>query len=205
MLGVQPPAITDVIMDEFLATWPPNPYTVTDDDDLTYWDHRGDPVTTFDPGGGEEHPLKMWVVRDDPWETATADYLVFQQIYGWFGTKEAHIEVPYLLIEQNYNIYENYSRITIDLRYGFELFFWTNDDNGLPSVIWDGEYNITVGVNLNDTLDSLSPWGMVGKIMTFQLPGTNWVMAALVAAPVYMMLFYMAFCIIRSVIPLLSG
>lgn len=203
MLEQVPDSVTDVLLDEFLTTWPPNPYTVTEDDDHWYW--TDDPVVTFDPGGGEEHPLKMWVVRNDPFKENTADYLIFQQIYGWFGTKEKHVRVPYKLIEESYSELENYSRISLDLRYQMEVFIWTNDPTGLPSVLWTGEYNVTVGVGLNETLESLSPWGMVGKIMTFRMPNTPWYVNVMIATPIMMMLIYTAFCIIRSVIPLLSG
>lgn len=199
-----PTSVLDTFLEEYLDDWPPNPYTVTDEDAGSSWNPRGDPMVTFDPGGGEEHPLKCWLVRDDFFKTASADYLVFQQVYGWFGTKEAHTYVPLRLIEEAYDVMTNYSRITIDLKYTFELFFWI-DDYDLPETLYENNYNITVGTGLNDTLDSLSPWSMVGKIMTGRLPGVNWVVSAVIAGPIYMMLFYMGFVIIRSVIPLLGG
>ena len=204
MTMIAPPKIVDVFLEEFLDDWPPSPYAVTPDDAEWYWD-LDVPMTTFDPGGGEEHPLYCWLVRNDPFKEHSPDYLVFQQIYGWFGSKELHTYISYSEILDRYDPLMNYTRIAIDLRYTFEVFIWTDDPTGLEDLLYTDTYNITVGVGLNDTLDSLSPWGMVGKIMTFSLPGTNYVMAAIVAMPIYMMLFYMAFVIIRSCIPLLGG
>ena len=200
-----PPRIVDTFMQDFLDDWPPSPYTVTPEDAHWTWNLRGDTMVTFDPGGGEEHPLDCWLVRNDPFKAAGPDYLVFSQTFGWLGLEERHTYLPYTEILSEYDYIENFTRVTIDLRYTLTVFFWTDDPIGLPDLLYTDNYNITVGVGLNDTLDSLSPWGMVGKIMTFNLPGTNYILAAMVALPVYMMIFYIGFVIIRSCIPLLSG
>ena len=200
---IGPPSIVDTFMEEFLTDWPPSPYSVTPGDADWFWGVLNEMVE-FDPGA-EEHPLKCWLVRNDPFKAASADYLVFQQYFGWFGLKELHTFIPYTMILDRYDSQNNYSRITINLRYTFEVFVWTTDPIGLEDLLYTDTYNITVGVGLNDTLDSLSPWTMVGQIMTFNIPGTNYMTAAIIAFPIYMMLFYIAFVIIRSCIPLLGG
>lgn len=205
MSQVIPGPISDIIMEDVLTPWDPSPFLVNHSYADFYWDVRGDTMVTFESDPSQEHPLKCWLVRDDPSESHTADYLVFQQIYGWFGTKEKHTMISYREIIDAYSDTNNYSRITIDLRYTFDLFFWSTEWPGLPLDIYADEYNITAAAGMNASLDSLSPWGMVGKIMSFRLPGTPWFIQALIAVPIYMMLVYMAFVIIRSVIPLLPG
>ena len=200
-----PPKIVDTFMQDFLDDWPPSPYTVTPEDAYWAWSPRMDTMVTFDPGGGEEHPLDCWLVKNDPFKAAGPDYLVFSQVYGWLGLEEMHTYIPYSQISNEYDSIMNFTRLTIDLRYTFSVFIWTDDPLGLPDMLYTDNYNITVGIGLNETMDSLSPWGMVGKIMTFSLPGTNFVLAAIVALPIYMMIFYIGFVIIRSCIPLLSG
>ena len=83
---IGPPSIVDTFMEEFLTDWPPSPYGVTPGDADWFWGVLNEMVE-FDPGA-EEHPLKCWLVRNDPFKAASADYLVFQQYYGWFGFKE---------------------------------------------------------------------------------------------------------------------
>ena len=199
-----PPRIADTFTTEYLDDWLPSPYTVTPGEADWRWG-VSDPMVTFDTGGGDDHPLDCWLVRNDPFKAAGPDYLVFRQIYGWFGLESSHFYLPYTEIVEQYDDIMNYSRITIDLRYTFSVFFWTEDPLELPTMLYTDNYNITVGLGLNDSLSSLSPWTMVGKIMTFSMPGTNFVLAAAVALPIYMMIFYIGFVIIRSCIPLLSG
>jgi hypothetical protein len=117
------------------------------------------------------------------------------------GTKEDHVLVSYNYILQQYDSIQNYSRFTIDLRYTLEVFVWTGDSPGLFLDLWDDHYNMTVGAGLNESLDSISPWGMVGKIMTFRMPGVNWQINMLIA---YLMLIFMGWFIIRSAIPFLG-
>jgi len=200
-----PPNIVDSFMSDFLDDWVPSPYTVTPDDGYWTWNLRGETMVSFDSDGGDEHPLDCWLVRNDPFLAAGPDYLVFSQIYGWLGAEEEHVYIPYSQILDAYDEFMNFTRLTIDLRYTFSVFIWTEDPLGLEDLLYTDNYNITVGLGLNDSLESLSPWTMVSKIMTFRLPGTSPILAAIVALPIYMMIFYIGFVIIRSCIPFLSG
>lgn len=107
-------------------------------------------------------------------------------------------------IRNAYDDENNYSCVYIQLRYTFMVVFWS-DVGYLPDLLDTNNYNVSVGISLNDTLESVSPWTMLGKIMSFRMPGTNLFTAALIAVPIYTVLIYMAFAIIRSCIPLLGG
>ena len=204
MTAGTPPNIMDALMDEYLIGWTPTAFGMDSSYASEIWHPKSTPTVEFTSGGGEEHPLKCWLVRHDPFKPETADYLVFQQIYGWLGTKELHTMVSYNFILQQYDEVQNYSRFTLDLRYTFEVFVWTGDSPGLFQDIWGDHYNMTIGAGLNDSLDSISPWGMVGKIMTFRMPGSNWIVNMIIATPIYLMLIFMGWFIIRSAIPFLG-
>lgn len=197
--------IMDAFMDEYLVAWTPSSFLVNSSDASAVWHPKSAPMVEFTSGGGEEHPLKCWLVRGDPFKSETADYLVFQQIFGWFGMKERHAFISYKYILSQFESLTNYSRFSIDLRYQFEVFIWSNDTPGLAVEIWDDEYKMTVGYGLNESMDSISPWGMVGKIMTFRMPGVPGFINILIAAPIYTMLIFMGWFIIRSAIPFLGG
>lgn len=201
----QPKKLMDTLMDEYITAWTPNPFGVNSSFAENGWHPKITEMVEFTSGPGEEHPLKCWLIRDDPWEEHTRDYLVFQQTYGWFGTKQAVDFISYDEILEQYNNDTEYSRFTLDLRYTFEVFVFTTGTPGLWVDLWNENYNITVGTGVNETLDSLSPWSLLGQIMTFRLPGINPFVNALLAVPIYLMLFYMGFVVVRSVIPLLGG
>lgn len=205
MMSIGPTNIVDAFMDDFLVAWTPSSFGVDSAYADSIWHPKSAPMVEFTSGGGEEHPLKCWLIRDDPFKEETADYLVFEQVFGWFGMKERHAFVSYSYILSQYDGLTNYSRFTLDLRYTFEVFIWTTGTPGLFVDMWDDKYNMTVGYGLNESMDSISPWGMVGKIMTFRMPGANIFVNMLIATPIYTMLIFMAWFVIRSAIPFLGG
>lgn len=202
-----PSRIRDVYEELVMTQWEPNEFNVTEDcvvSKITTYDD--DRCVEFDAAGGTEHPLSAALVRDASWpyEKATSDYWAFWQFYGWFGREIAIAYISLDAIRNGFDEDNNYTRLTLQLRFTFDIFFY-NDDEYLPDALYNNTYKLSAGASLNDSLDSISPWTMLGKIMSFRMPGTNFVTNALIAVPIYTILIYMAFAIIRSCIPLLGG
>lgn len=183
----------------------PSPYEVTGDSVGDGWDLEGEVSVTFEPPGGTPHPLYGVLVRNVTWpiDRDTGDYWAFWQDYGWFGGQTAWAYLSLDEITAAYDSVQDYAKIQISLRYSIQVVFWTNAGI-LTDYLDTNNYNLSAGANWTDSLDALSPWTMLGKILTFRMPGTNFVTNALIAIPIYLTLFYMAFAIIRSVIPLLG-
>ncbi len=197
--------IADVFDELQMTQWEPNEYEVTNDSTTGGHDFWDDYCVEFDAAGGSEHPLRMALVRDDwLYSRDGEDYWACWQYYGWLGQE---IAIEYISLDEIRYAYDddkNYSRMTLVLRFTFEIFFY-NDTQYFPDILEYNTYSVSVGVGLNDSMDSLSPWSMLGKIMSFRMPGTNFVTNVLIAIPIYTALLYIAFAIIRSCIPLLGG
>lgn len=199
--------ITDVFQELQFTEWEPNPFTVTGAFASNGWTYDdGTQLQVFDSATGDEHPLSAILVRNASWpvDYDTGDYWDLWQTYGWFGSSRAEGYISLDTITAAYDDDRNYSCIYIQLRYTFMVVFWS-DYGYLPDMLDTNNYNVSVGISLNDTLESVSPWTMLGKIMSFRMPGMNLFTNALIAVPIYTVLIYMAFAIIRSCIPLLGG
>jgi len=204
--ATQASRISDVFEDLYLDAWEPNPYEVTGASVDEGTSLITDVCQIFDAPGGSDHPLQAALVRNQsyPFDKHTGDYWEFDQRYGFLGWSEAQRRVSLDEIRYAYDESQNYSMMTVSMRYTFSIFFWS-EDGYLPDMLDTNNYNITVGIGLNDSMDSISPWTMLGKLMTFRMPGTNLFTNALIAIPIYTVLIYIAFEIIRSCIPLLGG
>ena len=191
--------------------WVPETYTVTDDSQTGGHNFQEDECVVFDaPGGGDDFPLEAALIRNATWpyERDTSDYWAFWQYYGWLGWECAMEFISLDEIENSWSSDDNTSQIVVELRYTMLVIFWVDNFTAEETIrdrLDNNLYNVSVGANATDELDSLSAWTMIGKIMTFRMPGTNIVTNALIAIPIYTVLLYMAFAIIRSVIPLLGG
>ena len=188
--------------------WEPDAYTVTDESQTPAYNYVQ--CVEFDSPGGDEHPLHAALIRNATWpyERDTADYWAVWQHYGWLGIERATEFISYDEIENAWSSDDNRSEIVVELRYTMLLIFWVDNLTGEETIrdrLDNNLYNVSAGANATDEVDSLSAWTMIGKIMTFRMPGTNIVTNALIAIPIYTVLLYMAFAIIRSVIPLLGG
>ena len=198
------------IQDANWEQWEPNIFTVTDSAQSNGYGLEDDQCVEFDALGGSEHPLQCTLVRNAtwPWERDTSDYWYLWQTYGWLGAERASELLSLDDIESGWDGELNYSMVILDMRYTFKMLIWVDnmtDSENFRDRLDNNLYNISVGVSVNDTIDDISPWTMLGKIMTFRMPGTNIVTNALIAIPIYTALLYIAFAIIRSVIPLLGG
>lgn len=198
--------ISEVFENLVLTAWEPNPYEVTGASVDEGTSLSVDVAVTFDQPGGGDFPMECGLVRNQSWpfDKETGDYWVFNQRYGWFGLEVAEKRVSLDTIRNAYDPASNYSKIIVSLRYTVSVFFWVNDGY-LPDLLDLNSYNVTAGIGLNDSMTSISPWTMLGKLMTFRMPGANLFTNALIAIPIYTVLIYIAFEIIRSCIPLLGG
>lgn len=190
--------------------WEPNTYTVTDASQSNGVYYQNDACVEFDAAGGSEHPLYCTLVRNATWpvDVETSDYWVFWQHYGVLGFEVARNYVSLDAINSGWDSTTNYSVLMLELRYTFKVIFWVDNFTATEEFrdrLDNNLYNVSAGANSTDTMYDLSPWTMLGKIMTFRMPGTNLVTNALIAIPIYTALLYIAFAIIRSIIPTLGG
>ena len=205
-------AISEVFSEELAWNqWEPDQYTVTDASQTDGFNYQNEECVTFDaPGGGDEHPLHASLIRNATWplDHDTSDFWAFWQYYGWLGLESAKELISLDEIENAWSSDDNRSEIVVELRYTMLLIFWVDNlsaEESFRDRLDNNLYNVSAGANSTDVVESLSAWTMIGKIMTFRMPGTNIVTNALIAIPIYTVLLYMAFAIIRSVIPLLGG
>lgn len=201
-----PPLLIDAFEDLNLIAWEPNPFEVSSSDQVSWFAARNpDPMVSFEPAGGDEHPLSATLVRNATWgfDRDTDDFIVFHQHYGWLGSKVYREWISFDEILEAYLPDQNFSRIFLAMKYNFEVFFYADEPLELPYWLWYNDFNITVGYCMNSTPDSMNPWTLVGKIMTFSMPGTPWYVNAMIATPIYMMMFYLGYELIRRCIPLL--
>ena len=194
--------ITDVFEELNLEAWLPDPYEVTGASVDEGTPLIIDLAVTFDQVGGGDFPLKAGLVRNV--SIVESDYWSFTQNFGWLGAEWHTVRVPLDDIRYAYDPAHNYSKITLSMRFTMFVYFWV-EDGYLPDALDTNNYNMTVGIGLNDSMDSISPWTMLGKLMTFRVPGMNFVTNALIAIPIYTVLLYIAFEIIRSCIPTMGG
>lgn len=200
----------NTVFEEELAwnQWEPQTYTVTDASQTVAYNYVQ--CVEFDAVGGSDFPLHSALIRNATWpyERDTSDYWAFWQYYGWLGLERSTEYVSYDEIENAWSSDGNHSEVVVELRYTMLVIFWVDNFTAEETIrdrLDNNLYNVSVGANATDELDSLSAWTMIGKIMTFRMPGMNLVTNALIAIPIYTVLLYMAFAIIRSVIPLLGG
>jgi hypothetical protein len=205
--------IAGIIQDAMYTTWTPAPFDVNHSYAQTVWNAKDTPMVTFESSPAEEHKLDAWLIRDNdfqiPWSsnpvTKYNDYIVFQQTWGWLGTTTKHRVVPYEVIINNWDNDSECSKVFFQMRYSFLLVVTLGPGATIVPSIYEDEYNMTILVPLNNT-DNFGPFDMMWKILTFNLPNTdNDYISALIAAPFYMCIAFVALEVVRRWVPLLGG
>jgi len=123
-----------------------------------------------------------------------------------FEGTQGHQEINDAVLDAEYSGYGNmrfyvsYEVIVFQL----QVFFSFNETTyNNPSTAWaNDDLNVGIGVEWDETNTQLSAWDIIGSLLFFQLPDLGvTIVSTILAVPLWVCIGYIAFVIIRALIP----
>lgn len=155
---------------------------------------------------GNEYYGSSWLEYPGPQKhTLFLDYFWIYQDQGW-GDRPLRVISYDTIIEHQVGVL-NESLVEFGLS-GHKYALWVRTPgNGAAhsTYIENNVFNVALVYPVIDEDAKVSMWTILGQILTLQLPDTHWFVQIIMAIPLWASIGFMAFLIIRSVIPLLGG
>jgi len=198
--------------------WDPQGVDMYGNVSFGHFDYRDSANMTFYYNATNQHHIKMWIVRDylgyDPNDTNPgrydhySDFIYVYQAFGLFNWKIREAWIPWELIAANvdYTTDGNWSIVPISLQHHYEVYFASAPGTNFTTMLWQNRLNVSLAWVWNESdYSNVSPWDLVGQILTFHIPEVDWWLTAMIAVPIYIAIGFMILTIIGRFIPLVSG
>jgi hypothetical protein len=126
--------------------------------------------------------------------------------YGMFNTKHKHAAISYESIVERFDLKNNYSKVDFTLNADLHLFVNTGPGYSFPIGLYANEFNMSIGWtwNMTDAVD-VSPWGLVGQILTFSVPNIGDTMNYFIGIPVYLTIGFLLLAVVSRFFPTVPG
>lgn len=154
--------------------------------------------------------LQVRPVEDEGWiETpaAQADAIVIFERWGWWTTEWSYVKFE--VIKTNQLVDSNFS-VTPFVSHGnkYDLIIQTpGSAETFNSYLDDHTYWMAISYDPldPDNLATTSLWGIIGQILTAQIPDVHWAIQMFITIPVWAAISFMVFTVISRVIPFIGG
>ena len=211
----EPPTPEEIAGEYFTGTeWDPAPAEITPDtitsEGLTWFREYVLPtdsrrvVFTQD----NQADTKMWLL--EPVFAPSQKVLFFSTSYKGglvFGHHYRSAAVSLATIEALYDPNTNYSKVYFDLRFMLELDV-TYDNvtySSFSDALDDTTFEVTLVTPQNVSITETSPWSLVGRMLSFNLPDTPFIVNVLIAVPLIALLAATVLAIVSSFVPFVPG
>lgn len=140
-----------------------------------------------------DYYLGTWSINED---TMYEDYFHFRIEYGWWTVKSAAISLDTVVANQLPGANVSVTDFSLGHRSYSFLVETGTDGDGFGPAVWSNLMNVSVGVNIEESLADNSMWSILGQILTFSLPEVHWIINTIVGVIFWTMIGVVAFTVV---------